>query len=279
MPQLLTVPFTFPSVLRDISERGRDLEQILSQYITFVKPAFEEFCLPVSQGSAPMRVLEQGHFVPAQSSDLPPVPSSLSAGSARAGCDGDCLYSHCLPGEITLPFGKAAWPEQSLPGQGLTNLWAAQPGRGDPWLYLAGEWDVSAPRQCLLCLPPLLGYAACPFHPAVLLCSGMWPCRLHFLAAEWPVGQGLPGERKLLWELKTEPRLPGRQGLCGGIYCSPADLHRNSKFADQPLYTFPGSHGEQPVPCFSRLLKQMWYMRIFIFLYEDFGFFILEEVN
>lgn len=42
--------FVFPSllVLRDISERGRDLEQILSQYITFVKPAFEEFCLPVS---------------------------------------------------------------------------------------------------------------------------------------------------------------------------------------------------------------------------------------
>lgn len=36
------------AVLRDISERGRDLEQILSQYITFVKPAFEEFCLPVS---------------------------------------------------------------------------------------------------------------------------------------------------------------------------------------------------------------------------------------
>lgn len=36
------------TVLRDISERGRDLEQVLSQYITFVKPAFEEFCLPVS---------------------------------------------------------------------------------------------------------------------------------------------------------------------------------------------------------------------------------------
>ncbi len=35
-------------VLRDISERGRDLEQVLNQYITFVKPAFEEFCLPVS---------------------------------------------------------------------------------------------------------------------------------------------------------------------------------------------------------------------------------------
>lgn len=38
------------TVLRDISERGRELEQVLSQYITFVKPAFEEFCLPVSVG-------------------------------------------------------------------------------------------------------------------------------------------------------------------------------------------------------------------------------------
>ncbi|KAM3840281.1 uridine-cytidine kinase 2 [Vipera latastei] len=36
-------------VLRDISKRGRDLEQILSQYITFVKPAFEEFCLPTKK--------------------------------------------------------------------------------------------------------------------------------------------------------------------------------------------------------------------------------------
>lgn len=34
-------------MLRDISERGRDLESVLAQYITFVKPAFEEFCLPV----------------------------------------------------------------------------------------------------------------------------------------------------------------------------------------------------------------------------------------
>lgn len=39
---------SFFSVLRDISERQRDLEQVLTQYITFVKPAFEEFCLPVS---------------------------------------------------------------------------------------------------------------------------------------------------------------------------------------------------------------------------------------
>ena len=38
-------------VLRDIGERGRELEQVLTQYITFVKPAFEEFCLPVSHST------------------------------------------------------------------------------------------------------------------------------------------------------------------------------------------------------------------------------------
>ncbi|KAM4549173.1 uridine-cytidine kinase 2-A [Odontesthes bonariensis] len=36
-------------VLRDITERGRDLESVLAQYITFVKPAFEEFCLPTKK--------------------------------------------------------------------------------------------------------------------------------------------------------------------------------------------------------------------------------------
>ncbi|MBN3303591.1 UCK1 kinase, partial [Amia calva] len=35
-------------VLRDM-KRGRDLEQILSQYTIFVKPAFEEFCLPTKK--------------------------------------------------------------------------------------------------------------------------------------------------------------------------------------------------------------------------------------
>lgn len=37
----------FLLVPRDINERGRDLEQVLNQYMNFVKPAFEEFCLPV----------------------------------------------------------------------------------------------------------------------------------------------------------------------------------------------------------------------------------------
>ncbi|XP_070582282.1 uridine-cytidine kinase 2-like [Ptychodera flava] len=36
-------------VLRDINERGRQLEQVLTQYTTFVKPAFEEFCLPTKK--------------------------------------------------------------------------------------------------------------------------------------------------------------------------------------------------------------------------------------
>lgn len=34
---------------RDINERGRDLDAVLTQYMTFVKPAFEEFCSPVSR--------------------------------------------------------------------------------------------------------------------------------------------------------------------------------------------------------------------------------------
>ena len=36
------------SVLRDMKERGRDLDQILHAYTTYVKPSFEDFCLPVS---------------------------------------------------------------------------------------------------------------------------------------------------------------------------------------------------------------------------------------
>ncbi|XP_005097646.1 uridine-cytidine kinase 2-B isoform X1 [Aplysia californica] len=36
-------------VLRDVEERGRSLEQILHQYMTLVKPAFEEFCLPTKK--------------------------------------------------------------------------------------------------------------------------------------------------------------------------------------------------------------------------------------
>ncbi|MPC36324.1 Uridine-cytidine kinase 2-A [Portunus trituberculatus] len=35
-------------VMRDTRERGRALEMVLHQYTNLVKPAFEEFCLPVS---------------------------------------------------------------------------------------------------------------------------------------------------------------------------------------------------------------------------------------
>jgi uridine kinase len=36
-------------VIRDIGERGRDLEHVLHQYTTLVKPAFEEFCIPTKK--------------------------------------------------------------------------------------------------------------------------------------------------------------------------------------------------------------------------------------
>ncbi|XP_075238785.1 uridine-cytidine kinase 2-like [Convolutriloba macropyga] len=36
-------------VLRDTEERSRNIESVLSQYIRFVKPAFEEFCLPTKK--------------------------------------------------------------------------------------------------------------------------------------------------------------------------------------------------------------------------------------
>lgn len=54
------------AVLRDV-QRGRDLEQILTQYTTFVKPAFEEFCLPVPPSACPgtsFPPLSEGPLVP-----------------------------------------------------------------------------------------------------------------------------------------------------------------------------------------------------------------------
>ena len=35
--------------MRDIRDRGRDLEHVLHQYTTLVKPAFEEFCIPTKK--------------------------------------------------------------------------------------------------------------------------------------------------------------------------------------------------------------------------------------
>ena len=47
---LLTVSLShYRRVLRDISERGRDLEHVLHQYTSLVKPAFEEFCIPTKK--------------------------------------------------------------------------------------------------------------------------------------------------------------------------------------------------------------------------------------
>ena len=45
--QPLSVVYSCPAVVRDIREKGRDLDQVLDQYTNLVKPAFEEFTLPV----------------------------------------------------------------------------------------------------------------------------------------------------------------------------------------------------------------------------------------
>lgn len=46
---LYTIIIIVISVPRDINERGRDLDYVLNQYMNFVKPAFEEFCLPTKK--------------------------------------------------------------------------------------------------------------------------------------------------------------------------------------------------------------------------------------
>lgn len=38
-------------MLNDTEKKGRNLETVLNQYTQFVKPAFEEFCLPTKQYS------------------------------------------------------------------------------------------------------------------------------------------------------------------------------------------------------------------------------------
>ncbi|MGH0122537.1 UNVERIFIED_CONTAM: hypothetical protein FKN15_038087 [Acipenser sinensis] len=65
-------------VLRDISERGRDLEQVLTQYITFVKPAFEEFCLPTKKYA--------DVIIPRGADNLGCCDARFSFGSSQSGC-------------------------------------------------------------------------------------------------------------------------------------------------------------------------------------------------
>lgn len=36
-------------VIRDVKDRGRDLELVINQYIKYVKPAFETFCQPTKR--------------------------------------------------------------------------------------------------------------------------------------------------------------------------------------------------------------------------------------
>ncbi|OWK10412.1 UCK1 [Cervus elaphus hippelaphus] len=68
-------------VLRDV-QRGRDLEQILTQYTTFVKPAFEEFCLPTKKYAdviIPRGVDNMGK----EQACAAPTPQGHAAGTAQ----------------------------------------------------------------------------------------------------------------------------------------------------------------------------------------------------
>lgn len=79
------------AVLRDV-QRGRDLEQILTQYTTFVKPAFEEFCLPVPPSTCPGT-----SFPPLSEGPLVPILR------AESWTDAVC----CIRGEVSLSFPQS----------------------------------------------------------------------------------------------------------------------------------------------------------------------------
>ncbi|KAM6453913.1 uridine-cytidine kinase 2 [Liasis olivaceus] len=82
-------------VLRDISERGRDLEQILSQYITFVKPAFEEFCLPTKKYADVIIPRGMDNLV-AINLIVQHIQDILNGGISKRQLDG-CLYDYISP--------------------------------------------------------------------------------------------------------------------------------------------------------------------------------------
>lgn len=52
--------FAFCAALRDVRDRGRTLESVITQYLTTVKPMHEQFVEP-SRKYADIIVLEGGH--------------------------------------------------------------------------------------------------------------------------------------------------------------------------------------------------------------------------
>lgn len=120
-------------MLRDISERGRDLEQILSQYITFVKPAFEEFCLPVSRLLGLLLNLE----VRVSRTHAGPSAEALPSSGSLAALSGP------LPGRPRA--GQP--PAPRAPGVSSSSILPLSPG---------GLW-VPAVEPSRLCSPCLVG--------------------------------------------------------------------------------------------------------------------------
>lgn len=216
MSQVLTVLYVFPAVLRDISERGRDLEQILSQYITFVKPAFEEFCLPVSKGSdTHWRLPNMPHTLPSSSDrsilcpraqvSLPCLAPSLWA-MAKMGVP--VLAGQAEMGTIFTAtaflvrspslMGRPTWQEKPLPAQGLTNQHqAAQPAREGRSLA-ASRWgrEDPCPQAAFAVSASCFGLSRLPFF--TLQCHRLLAGRMLGRAGELlpslcAVGCGLAG--------------------------------------------------------------------------------------
>ncbi|ELW70992.1 Uridine-cytidine kinase 2 [Tupaia chinensis] len=129
-------------VLRDISERGRDLEQILSQYIMFVKPAFEEFCLPTKKYAdviIPRGADNLGGGSEPQRSRVSFRPAAGQVGSVRERRCGACLPAGTSEMAVAL-----LWTQLSCKAKWNVHGHELSPS---PW----------GPREEELCLPSRAG--------------------------------------------------------------------------------------------------------------------------
>lgn len=155
-------------MLRDISERGRDLEQILSQYITFVKPAFEEFCLPVSCALGLLPSLE----IKSIRRTRLRVAAVLCAEGPGRGMSRPLPSSSVLPLVFPLARRFPSWNPSGLctPCWAGSGCWGALYWRTDSALWLGASLPGSPPTPP--CAPPAAVRASAPACLPVRLWGG-----------------------------------------------------------------------------------------------------------
>lgn len=156
-------------MLRDISERGRDLEQILSQYITFVKPAFEEFCLPVSCALGLLPSLE----IKSIRRTRLRVAAVLCAEGPGRGMSRPLPSSSVLPLVFPLARRFPSWNPSGLctPCWAGSGCWGALYWRTDSALWLGASLPGSPPTPP--CAPPAAVRASAPACLPVRLWGGV----------------------------------------------------------------------------------------------------------